>query len=271
MRPALLTATLLSCSLLLTGCGKQAASDTASTAAPAAIAAGSAGVDLAALQETLQKIYEDRTVSNVHAAPVAGLYAFVLDDSEVFYSDPTGRYIFGGSLYDTKKDLNLTTALETRLLSAKLDKLDYSQAIKQVHGDGSRKLVVFSDPFCPSCRDLEPNLDAMKNVTIYTFLYPFIEEGRDPAHKISRKVWCDADRANAWHTWMVKNKPPLNAGSCDFPLEALMKTGKKMGLTAVPSIVFPDGTLESGGLSTEDLEERLGSADSAKPQQTARL
>ncbi len=200
-----------------------------------------------------------------------GLYEFILDDAEVFYSDATGHYILGGWLYDTKKELNLTKVMEARLFSAKVGKLNVEQAIKHVNGNGSRKLVVFSDPFCPSCRDLEPNLLQLKDVTIYTFLYPFIEENHDPEHKISRKVWCDTDRAGAWHAWMLKEKQPKNAGNCAFPLEAMMQTGRQLGLTGVPSIIFPDGTVDSGALSTEDLETGLSQSGNALPQVTAAL
>ncbi len=251
--------------VLLTGCGK----DAAAISTPAAT--GAVGQDLTALKKTLQEIYDDRVVSDLRPAPMPGLFEFVLDNEEVFYSDATGHYILGGWLFDTEKGLNLTKAQESGLFAAKVGKLNYDHAIKHVNGNGSRKLVVFSDPFCPSCRDLEPNLLQLKDVTIYTFLYPFIEENHDPKHKVSRKVWCDADRATAWHNWMLKEEQPKNAGTCEFPLEAFMATGKKMGLTGVPSIIFADGTMDSGSLSTEDLEAGLTQTSNANPQVNAAL
>ncbi|SAL07375.1 thiol:disulfide interchange protein DsbC [Caballeronia arationis] len=49
--------------------------------------------------------------------------------------------------------------------------LPFSHAIKTVHGNGSRKLAVFADPYCPYCRTLEHRLSELSNVTIYTFLF----------------------------------------------------------------------------------------------------
>jgi thiol:disulfide interchange protein DsbC len=258
MKHALFIITLLlSSTVSLTGCGKIAAS----ASAPAKTSAP--GTDLAALKKSLQDIYDDRVVTDLRPAPMPGLYEFVLDNSEVFYTDVTAHYILGGWLFDTEKGVNLTKVQESSLFAAKVSKLNYDHAIKHVNGNGSRKLVVFSDPFCPSCRDLEPNLQQLKDVTIYTFLYPFIEENHDPKHKVSRKVWCDADRAAAWHNWMLKEEQPKNAGNCEFPLKALMEAGKKMGLTGVPSIIFADGSMESGALSTEDLEAGLAQGENA--------
>ncbi len=248
MKQAFFSITLFLCGTVsLTGCGLNAVPVSTST-------------DLATLEKSLQKIYEDRIVSDLRPAPMPGMFQFVLDNEEVFYSDASARYILGGWLFDTEKDVNLTKVHEASLFAAKIGKLNYEHAIKQVNGNGARKLVVFSDPFCPSCRDLEPNLDQLKDVTIYTFLYPFIERNHDPMHKISRKVWCDADRAGAWRNWMLKEKQPKNAGSCEFPLDDLMTAGKKLNLTSVPSIIFADGAKEAGALSVEDLEAGLSQA-----------
>ena len=59
----------------------------------------------------------------------------------------------------------------------KQQRVDFAQlplgdAIKIVRGKGERVLVVFSDPDCPYCKRLEPELDKLNNVTLYTFPYP---------------------------------------------------------------------------------------------------
>lgn len=47
-------------------------------------------------------------------------------------------------------------------------------AIKQVRGNGMRKLVVFDDPNCTYCKRLAAETADITDVTIYTFLYPIL-------------------------------------------------------------------------------------------------
>jgi thiol:disulfide interchange protein DsbC len=258
-RSTILFCTLLSGMPFLSGCGNASSNAVATTTATTAPITPNT-VDLAALKKTLQKNYEDRIVGEIRPAEIAGLYEFVLDRKEVFYSDATGHFIIGGWIYDAQKDQNLTKLREAALRTDAIKQLNYAYAIKQVRGNGERKLVVFSDPFCPSCHDLEPNLAQLDNVTIYTFLYPFVEANHDPQHKVSRKIWCDDDRNAAWHAWMSAQKQPKNPGTCKFPLDELMQIGQQLELTGVPSIIFADGTVDSGALSKEELEQGMNTA-----------
>jgi thiol:disulfide interchange protein DsbC len=83
--------------------------------------------------------------------------------------------------------------------------LPLEHAIKTVRGDGSRKLVVFSDPDCPYCKGLEGELAKIDNVSIFTFLYPL--EGLHPDAKgKAERVWCSSNRAKAWSELMATGK-----------------------------------------------------------------
>ena len=68
-------------------------------------------------------------------------------------------------------------------------------------GTGERKLVVFADPNCGYCKKFESDLQAVKDVTVYTFLYPIL--GGDSPEK-SKAIWCAKDNTKAWRDWMIK-------------------------------------------------------------------
>jgi thiol:disulfide interchange protein DsbC len=55
--------------------------------------------------------------------------------------------------------------------------------IKQ--GSGARKLAVFVDPNCGYCKRFERDLATVKDVTIYTFLYPILGPIRTPSRATS--------------------------------------------------------------------------------------
>ena len=58
--------------------------------------------------------------------------------------------------------------------------LPFDHAIMTVQGNGSRKLAVFADPYCPYCRTLERRLSELSDVTIYTFLFPILTPDSKP-------------------------------------------------------------------------------------------
>ena len=59
--------------------------------------------------------------------------------------------------------------------------LPLEDAVKTVNGDGSRVLAVFSDPRCPYCNALDEELAKLDNVTVYTFLLPWLGPESRPA------------------------------------------------------------------------------------------
>jgi thiol:disulfide interchange protein DsbC len=52
----------------------------------------------------------------------------------------------------------------------------------------------------------------VKNVTVYTFLYPIL--GADSTEK-SKAIWCAKDNTKAWRDWMIKGTPVENSPNCD--------------------------------------------------------
>jgi thiol:disulfide interchange protein DsbC len=99
----------------------------------------------------------------------------------------------------------------------------------------------------------------VKDVTVYTFLYPIL--GGDSPDK-SRDIWCAKDSAKVWLDWMVDGvAPPKSMGQCDTAaLERNLAFGKKHRVQGTPAALFEDGTRVPGAVSLEQLEKRLASA-----------
>jgi thiol:disulfide interchange protein DsbC len=132
-------------------------------------------------------------------------------------------------------------------------------ALVMKQGTGARKLAVFADPNCAYCKRFERDLATVKDVTIYTFLYPIL--GPDSSVK-SKDIWCAKDAAKAWRGWMVDNvAPPKNIGSCDSSvLDRNIALGQKYRVQGTPALVFENGLRKPGALPAAQVEALLSAA-----------
>ena len=133
-------------------------------------------------------------------------------------------------------------------------------AIKKVKGNGERKLVVFSDPDCPFCAQLEKTLKNIDNTAVYTFLFPIDQLHPDAARK-ARMIWCAPDRVKAWDAHYDSGTLPDNPGECENPVAKTQALGASLKINATPTLVFADGSIVPGALSVERLEGEFAKAD----------
>lgn len=186
-----------------------------------------------------------------------GLYE-VLIGGQIYYVDPEVSFVLAGRMFDPATREDLTQKRLDVALKVDFKSLPLANAVKTVRGDGSRVLVTFEDPNCGYCKRLWQNMAELKNVTIYTFLYPILSP--DSMDK-SKAIWCSKDRAASWDEYMVQNKSPSAAGAdCKNPLEQNVALGRDLGINGTPTIVFVDGTRSAGAMQVPMIEQRLASA-----------
>jgi thiol:disulfide interchange protein DsbC len=115
---------------------------------------------------------------------------------------------------------------------------------------------MFSDPYCPACRQFEGSLAKIDDVTIYVFMYPVI---RPENIEHSRAVWCSADRAKAWLDLAAAARPKVPAASakCANPVDQVLEVGRKLRVNSTPTMFLANGERIAGGLATADLEKML--------------
>lgn len=215
--------------------------------------------EAAAIRKVLEQRFPGAHISHVAKSSYFGLYEVMLDDNLV-YTDPAAAYVFVGSMYDTATKQNMTEARSRKLNRVALDKLPYDLAFKRVKGDGSRKLVIFSDADCPFCHRLESEIKNLDNVTIYTFLFPIDQLHPDAARK-SKQIWCSPDKVKAWDEFFASGKVPDNKGDCGDPVAKTQALGNSLKINATPTLVFADGTMIPGALPLPQIEKEINAAE----------
>ena len=152
------------------------------------------GADVEKMRKQLTENMPGMQIGSITKAPYGGLYEFVANGYNVYYTDENASVVFVGKVVDLKTKKNLVEERSRQLMKVDFASLPLDKAIVKVKGNGSRKLAIFSDPDCPACQQLEPELAKLNDVTIYTFLYPVTELHPDAERK-AKLVWCAEDRA----------------------------------------------------------------------------
>ena len=194
-------------------------------------------------------------IDEVTKTPITGLYELRMG-SEILYTDERGDHVIEGHLIETKTRNDLTTARIDKLTAVDFSTLPLKDAISWKQGTGARKLVVFADPNCGYCKKFERDLSQVKDVTVYTFLFPIL--GGDSPDK-SRDIWCAKDNTAAWRDWMVKGTLPMRSmGSCDTAaLARNVALGKRLRVNGTPALVFEDGKRVPGAMAPDQIEKQL--------------
>ncbi|MCF8197887.1 MAG: DsbC family protein [Sulfuritalea sp.] len=221
------------------------------------LAAALACLSLAAFadQADVKKAVEAKLgkVDSIAKAPMAGMWEVSVDDQIIYVDDKAGFLILG-SLHDLKTGKNLTAEKVFNSLPLEL-------AVKQVRGPGKNIMVTFEDPNCGFCKKLANDILTLKDVTVYTFLYPVLG---DDSYDKSKAIWCAKDKAKAWTDWMNNGrKPPTASEKCDIAgLEKSMQLGRKLRINGTPAIFFAGGERVGGYIPAQEIQKRFSSSGS---------
>ncbi len=209
----------------------------------------------AVIRKAITGKFPGAQIASVTKTPYGGLYE-VLIDGELVYSSADGKYLVMGNIIELATRRNLTAVRMEKLNAVKWNTLPLDKAIKEVRGDGSRKLVVFSDADCPFCKKLEPEIEKLSNVTVYTFLYPI--EGLHPqAIPTSKQIWCEKDRLKAWKAYMLRGERPKASGECANPVDDVIALGNKLRVSGTPTLIFENGQRVPGYVPADKLDQLL--------------
>jgi thiol:disulfide interchange protein DsbC len=220
---------------------------------------GATAQEAAIRKNIAERLPDFPKIDEVTKTPIPGLYELRIG-SEVLYTDEQGNYLIEGSLIDTKTRSNLTEARIAKLTAIDFSKLPLKDAIVWKQGTGARKLVVFADPNCGYCKKFERDLQQVKDVTVYTFLYPIL--GGDSPDK-SRNIWCAKDSIKVWRDWMIEGTtiPTSTAAGCDTSaLQRNVALGRKYRISGTPGLVFEDGTHKPGAIPPAQVEQLLAAS-----------
>ncbi len=209
------------------------------------------------LKQNLGKLYPKTSFQSVRPAVYPGIYEIVMGKN-VVYTDVNGRYFMFGHVFDMHDQKDLTESRLTEINKISFDGLPKDAAIVFKEGKGTRQLAVFSDPDCPYCRRLEPELAKLKDVTIYLYMLPLSMHPEASAK--SEAVWCSNDRASSWRELLLNNKVAAEA-KCNTPIQLVAGVAKQLNISGTPTLISGDGRVKPGAMDAQAIDHWLNGGD----------
>lgn len=235
----------------------------AAGAAAVVLFASAAFADEAQIRKALEPKLGANAIEGISPSPVPGIWEVRLrtrQGPQIVYSDSSGAYLIQGNIYEIRSGRDLTEERFRKISAIKFESLPLEQAVKVQRGNGRRILAMFSDPYCPYCRQFEKTLLQIDDITVYVFMYPVIRP-QNADH--SKAVWCSPDRARAWLELAIDHKRPAASADCDNPVEKNLELGRSLGVNSTPTLILANGERVAGGLAAAELIDVL---DKASPQ-----
>lgn len=176
-------------------------------------------------------------VEAVEKSPIEGIYEIVANKgSIVFYYAPKSELIIFGEIYDKNKK-SLTQEKRDQLQAKKITDIPLDKAIKI--GTGKNKVIEFTDPDCPYCRQAAEYFKN-KNVTKYVYLIP-ITQLHPKAEEKAKYILAAEDKVKAYYEVMsgAKDKDDLSSQKISKDVndmyQAQQSIGNKIGITGTPA------------------------------------
>ena len=173
----------------------------------------------------------------VEKTPIEGIYEIIANrGSMIFYYAPKSESIIFGEIYDKNKK-SLTQEKRDQLQAKKLADIPLDKAIKI--GTGKNKVIEFTDPDCPYCRQAAEYFKN-KNVTKYVYLIP-IAQLHPKAEEKAKYILAAHDQVKAYYEVMsgAKDKDDLSSQKISKEAndlyQAQQSIGKSIGITGTPA------------------------------------
>lgn len=203
--------------------------------------------------EYFHKLMPTTTVNKVYTTPYPDTYALIMGNN-IVYGNLNSSYLTVGHMFNLYTQTDLTDTL-VKMNTPKIDitQINVDDAlVSKAPTKVNKKLIVFIDPDCPYCRQLEAQMDEKginKKADIYYMLMPLPMHPNAKAH--TTNILCSTDPMSTLNDYMVKNnenpKVSLVDGcNIDPVLERTGSIARGLGINGAPAIVTGDGNMIMG-------------------------
>jgi len=197
------------------------------------------------------------TVKSVKPAPSHGLHEVFFEKDGgvgIIFIDFGKKHLVQGPIIDLKTKQPLSAHENDMPRPKQFSGVDpklipVQHAFVLGNPKAAKKLYVFTDPDCPYCRTLHPELQKLEklipDVSINIMLYP-LQQLHPQSYDKSRVVLATKKRDLLDKAFSGKELPKPKGDEGKAAVDAIIRFAEEEGINGTPMILLPDGTLYQG-------------------------
>lgn len=208
------------------------------------------------------------TVKSVRPAPSHGMHEVLFQKDGgmgIVFIDYGKKHLIQGMVIDLKTkepvsahEKDLPKPKQFSGLDPKL--IPVQHAIVMGNPKAAKKLYVFTDPDCPYCRQLHPELQKleklMPDLAIYIMLYP-LQQLHPQSYDKARIVLSTQSRKNLDFAFEGKELPKPEGDAGKAGVDAVIQFAQEQGINGTPMILLPDGKIYNNARDAETIKKSV--------------
>ena len=196
-------------------------------------------------------------VDRVDFSEVPGLYSVEVKSKGkkyLIYVDFSEKYIISGNVIRIADRSNRTREemINMRRIDPSIIPIDDALVIG--NPGAKKKIIVFTDPQCPYCKRLHPELrktvKADPDIVFFIKLYP-LKKVHPDSYRIAQAIVCE-ESIDLLEASFAGKKIPDPKCKSDV-VDKTIELARKLGITSTPTMVLPDGRLAPGFMPSEEI------------------
>ncbi len=206
-------------------------------------------------------------VQSIKQAPISGMFEVLAkrsDQEGVIYVDFAKKKIMQGVIVNLQNMEAISSHSKEPPQLQKIVSIDYNQiplkyGIIMGNQAASKRLIIFTDPDCPYCRNLHSELIKLEkevsDIAIYIMLYPSISHSQ--AYNKCRFLVASKNKDLLNNAFEGKKtaEPKNNEGKLE--IDKIIEFAHKNGIHATPTIVLPSGKIITGTRDINSLKKLI--------------
>lgn len=212
--------------------------------------------EIATVKKAVAKLMPNKTPDSITASAIPGLYEVVIG-TRILYISQNGRYLVEGDVYDLKQQKNLTESKRSAGRMRAMKAIDKQTKIIFSPKKKKYTVEVFTDIDCGYCRKFHREINTYLDKGIEIRYLSFPRSGiNTPSYYKAVDVWCAKDRKKAMT--MAKSGGKVAKNRCkNNPIKQHLETGKAIGVSGTPTLVFSNGKVIPGYVPADRLSSML--------------
>ncbi|MBF0608097.1 MAG: DsbC family protein [Candidatus Magnetobacterium sp. LHC-1] len=211
--------------------------------------------------QLLKDFAPSATVEAVQQSPSKGLWEITINTGKnrvITYMDYSKENIIIGNIVKIKTKHNLTEDRLTEVNKVDASTIPLKNSLLMGASDAKIKLIVFTDPECPFCKQLHGELKTLvekrKDISIHVILFP-LTTIHPTSYKKTKAIACEKSLKLLDDAFAGKELP--EPGCETSAIDDNIKLAEKLGITGTPAVVMPDGRVLRGAFKADDLVREI--------------